>query len=1359
MLAAPGQKRENRLVTQPDPGLEPARALLARIASAEVRKRVQKTLVLWELGYLREALSGFRVAAEEALRRIVRSGALEGTHRVELERELDAGQPAKLVDRLYRDREVIPARVALHLHTLLAWGNYASHHQRRGHHARACDLAVLLTIAVDLEEWIATEAEGGSSIFEAPPGEVLELLEARCLEAGLEGGVARVLATALGISLTVEADRVQAQALSLELRFRPPLRAPSSEEPYRGLSAFEPEDAARFHGRSSLREQLLDRVDTRGLTVVSGASGSGKTSLIRAGLSPSLLELGCGVLYLSDYSERAVGLVEQIVATYTARPLIVVLDAFERSLLPELAEEVRRRLLALAFESGGERSGLRVVVGIREDYLGRLLREAQAIGQARVLSEGDALFMVGPLEVADLRGAILKPLEGISPPTTIDPRFLDERLLPDLQEGVLGAVPAKLQIVCGRLYQEARSEARSRIDAELYGRLGGAERILAGHLEQTLASATYKETRDLARALLRALTGTGPSRWLDAGELWRALLGQGLEADAVAIAEVLDRLVDDRLVVRRGGPRGEGAEVALMHDQIAAEARRWTSPAELERELAQDHLDRALAVYSDPARSEPLRGRSLRLVEKHWAALRRPPPSLELLRGSRRARRAWRLAVGLLLLSAAVGLAFGGVQLLRAARERGRAQSAADQGVLLQAQLALEHDPTLSVAWLRNLSSSARGVGALTLLEEARRRGVSVVLRGHEELVTSVVFSADGGQLISASRDGSLRRWDLNGRSPLGPPVRPHGEFVNRVARSPGGALLASAGSDPVVRLWRAKDGAALGELRGHLGPVYALAFSPDGERLASAGDDATIRIWTLSSRRPLATLLGHRGQVVALCFLDRERLASVGIDGTVRIWDVGRGEPLGAPAAGHPGGAYALACTPDGRELVSGGRDGSVRRWQVIREADRPSGSPPSSSQLRPLAPLLENGEWVLAAAISPDGQSVAIAGAARGITIWSLASGRSEGSPLRGHLGFVHDLAFSPDGARLASGSRDGSVRIWDLAGRERPGMRLRGHTAEVRAVAFSPRSATLASASRDGELRIWDLNTRRVRQRARVLSGGVRALAFSPDGDVLAASGEQRALALCEVGGGDLRPRALEVGPGSPFRALAFSPDGTLRTVDGGGVVQRWDRRGRALGAVSLGTALQAAVFEPGGLRLAAAGRDRSLTRWELDPGRRIGPIRESHALPLSLAVGPAVLVAGDSEGAIGIVDEAGVSAPLRGHRHWVLALAISLDGGRLASGSADATVRLWDLRARRPIGPTLLGHQDWVEALAFSPDGKILASASADRTVWLWRFSGIEEELAKLEQTVDQLTNLRVDPDGRVELGTERGPSLR
>lgn len=1377
--------------------LRDAQRLLRRVGNAEVRGRLHRTLVLWDLGYTREALSQFRLSAEAALSRLLdRASARPADCAAQRER-LERGQAARVVEWLYNDAELVPARVALHLHTLLGWGNYASHHQQRGHHAQASDLAVLLSVAVDLEEWLALSA-AQRSIFDADDSAWhAHEVERAGIASGLAEEVARRFVSSAGRGSRAEEDRLLAPQLGMELFFRAPLTQERGEAaPYRGLQCFEPEDAERFFGRDDVREQLVAGVETHALTVLCGASGVGKTSLLRAGLVPRLTEAGHGVLWLASYGADALRTAMQVIGAWPGDRLLVVLfDQLEHVMLPETPESLRRGLLEILLRAERWRYGIRMLVSLREDFLGRLLREADGLDreQAAALHDPRAFVALGPLSAEATRAAMERPLEGSG--VRFDASF--SRKLVTMLGGDGGTPPAQLQLICTRLYEQARERGLDCIDGALYQSVGGAEKILETHLDETLASARYEGHRAVARTLLKAMAGAETRRWVDLGELWQAARAAAQSIDAVQLALLLQRLADDRLIVVRTTGAGGTVEHSLVHDQLAIPVREWRSAQELERQQAQELLDRGCADYRDPRRRELLGGRSLKLVERHYRHLRRRESAALLLRASQRARLLRRGSTVALAALAAFGLVFGGVQLRHAVSERDRALAAADQGVLLQARLALSRDPSLAAAWLRNLSPRAGGVGVLTVLEDARYRGVARVLQGHGAPVTAVVFSRNGRELWSVGHDRKLWHWDASRARALGPPRGGHRAAIACLALSPDGSLLASGDLQNRVRLWDAKTGAAIGQpLTAHRNWVYGLAFAPKEELLASASLDGTIRLWRWSKRgaEPLAVLQAHRSGVTAVAFSpDGRTLASAGRSGALRLWDVATRRPRGEPLLGHHRAVPALVFSPDGALLASGSLDATVRFWDP--RDGHPVGQP------------ITRRDAVIALAFAPDARTIASAGEDKAVQLWDVATRRPRGPPLRGHVEFVRSLAFAPDGRTLASASQDHTVRLWNLAARRGAGLTLAGDGQQwVHAVAFSPRGRFLASAARDGTIRLWERRSRRLRARLQGHADAVVSLSFSPDGRLLASASHDKTVRLwplAELFGEPpkservltLRQPRPAFRDDGPIYAAAFSPDGALLATGSLGELRLWrvvrppaaaatpapssapssasmpssaptgttttapattpttapaaqlDPLGEPL--VGHEDAVSSLAFAPDGKLLASASYDGTVQLW--DVARRVStgtlPRRNERLHQLAFSPDGRLLAVASAASTVQLYDVARrrtIGGPLRGHQHAVYAVAFSPDGKTLASAGADATLRLWRVRTRRPLGPPLRGHTGTIYTIAFSPDGRLLASGSADRSVWLWQTATVDR--AALRQRIDALTNLHVGSAG-------------
>ncbi|KAI9358553.1 WD40-repeat-containing domain protein, partial [Zopfochytrium polystomum] len=532
------------------------------------------------------------------------------------------------------------------------------------------------------------------------------------------------------------------------------------------------------------------------------------------------------------------------------------------------------------------------------------------------------------------------------------------------------------------------------------------------------------------------------------------------------------------------------------------------------------------------------------------------------------------------------------------------------------------------------------------------------VLEGHTDEVNCVVFSPDGQQIVSASRDRTVRIWDARTGQELHK-LQKHTLAVTSVACSANFELVASGSQDCTVRVWSTALGAELLTLEGHDGPVWAVAFTPDrAARVVSASADKSVKIWDLATRSVVRTLLGHTDEVLAVAVSpDAALIASGGEDKTVRVWVAATGDLLAA-LDGHAGSVNAVGFSPDREVLLSGSDDGSLGMWELI------SGGGSFARMHR-----LEIHYAVLSAAFSPDGQYVVAGSFDKTVRIRSAANG-TELRRLAGHTAQVRSVAVSPNGRFVASGSADRTIRIWDAGGAagatgggggmassaaaraawpgaaaavERAAERAaaqRGHATRVLAVAASADGRSVASGSADGAVVIWNASTGGERARpADTHRGWVNSVEFSADARLLVTGGDDRTVRVFDAASGAVL-RTL-VGHGHPIRAAAFSRDSARVLSCGDGAVLRvWD--------VETAAEVQ---------RLEARGRK------------------------------------------------------------YYRSAAFSPDGARVVTGQYDGSVGVWDVAAAR-LGFVLRGHAYTVTAVAFSPDGRRVVSASEDKTVRVW-----------------------------------------
>lgn len=293
--------------------------------------------------------------------------------------------------------------------------------------------------------------------------------------------------------------------------------------------------------------------------------------------------------------------------------------------------------------------------------------------------------------------------------------------------------------------------------------------------------------------------------------------------------------------------------------------------------------------------------------------------------------------------------------------------------------------------------------------------GVLRRLTGHTDAVCSAALTADGAQIVSASRDRTVRVWDLAGAKPPRA-LYGHTSEVRCVAVSSAAKRIISGGSDRTVRVWDLPTGRLLSTLSDHADAVKAVATSDDGQLALSIGNDRRLVLWDLSSGKKVRSLKGHTGDPNCVAFAPGGELAvSGGWDKTLRVWDVPTGKELL-----RLGGAFSdfqwsvfmgLAFHPDGR-LVVGSSDHTVclLDLETGRVSQRFEG----------------HTNWVSSVAVAPDGKHLLSGGWDGTVRLWNVAKGR-QSACFEGHTDQVHSVAFAPDGVRAVSVSTDRTIVYW--------------------------------------------------------------------------------------------------------------------------------------------------------------------------------------------------------------------------------------------------------------------------------------------------------------------------------------------
>jgi WD40 repeat protein/transcriptional regulator with XRE-family HTH domain len=1095
--------------------------------------------------------------------------------------------------------------------------------------------------------------------------------------------------------------------------------------PYRGLAVFEEQDAAFFFGREAATAQVLERMSRHlagtGLLMVSGVSGAGKSSLLRAGVLPRIRadglaaapggalwpyvlftptrapldELALRVAPLAGTDASAVrrglaadpdGFALTARQAALARPggpvagsddlaperlrpsppqrLLLVVDQFEE-LFTQCADEGQRRAFITALHAaatarhGPDRAlAALVVLGVRADF------EARCADYPQLADAVQDRYLVTAMTGRQLRMAITEPAKKAD--SGVDDGLV-EVLLAEVRTGQPGMFGAGvLPLLSHALDQAWRSRTGVTLTLADYERTGGIEGAVAASAQRVYDGLTPAQQAAARQVFLR-LAATSSEGVDSADRATRAELAEGKSpAEAQDVEAVLEAFAAERLLTLAAGTVELSHEALLtawplLHDT-------WLADSHADR-IVRSRLHATAAEWARQSRDRSyLYSGSLLAAAAGTAArigadpARHPPlgqTERDFLHASNRAhRRTVRRRQAVI-----AGLLALTLTALTAAgiAVHNAASTSHQHAIALSRQLAAE---SLNIDGTNPVTARQLAVAAWAVFP------------------TSQAATAITTLLAEQQQQGML-------------PADPY--TVYEVAFSPGGRLLASADANGTVRLWNPATGRAVGaplHASAKHG-VYGVAFSPDGKLLASADGDGTVRLWNPATRRAFGAPLHASGRttarygVRAVAFSPSGKLlASAGADGTVRLWDPATGRAVGAPLrASARFGVYGVAFSPDGKLLASADGDGTVRLWDPA--TGRPVGAP------LPASVGLFGGHG--AVAFSPNGKLLAISAGDGTVRLWNPATGHPVGPPHQtGAIYGVYGVAFSPDGRLLASADADGTVWLWNPATGQAAAAPLQAGNGynSVHGVAFSPDGKLLATGDGDGTVRLWNPATGRPvgapLQTGSSPAGGMNAVTFSPDGKLLAGADGTVQLwnpATGQPVGAPLTATRAQLG----VYGVAFSPSGKLLATGGGdGTVRLWNRAtGRPVGAPLRATsypyAVNAVAFSPNGTLLASADADGALRLW--NPATR-QPVATLHA----------------------------TSA----WNYGVHVVAFSPHGTLLAAGSGDGTVRLWNPATHRPVGvlQTGTGPNTGVWALAFSPNGKLLAVGCGDGTVWLW-----------------------------------------
>ncbi|MBN1993656.1 MAG: WD40 repeat domain-containing protein [Anaerolineae bacterium] len=1137
---------------------------------------------------------------------------------------------------------------------------------------------------------------------------------------------------------------------------------PQQRCPYPGMSAFTKNEGELFFGREEATQNLIKFLQSwtlgaekgiRFLPVI-GSSGSGKSSLVQAGLmyqlekgeliagseqwpidtfqprDDPLRNLARAILRLTHTDddqvlrdEKTVFELSQALQNDTnllykkvqqiwpndspQQWLVLVIDQFEEVFTlchdPQIGQAFIDNLLHAAQEEAGR---VIVVITLRADFYGECLNHHNPflVDALRVYQ-----VAVGRMTPRQLHQAIEQPANKVG--CRIEPELVTQ-----LSNDMARQPPGSLPLLQHTLLQLWHRREGKYLTCEAYQQLGGIEKALPQYAEQEffkLNQAQQSHCRQILLQLVQPGAKTGDAR--------RSALIEDLQSlarnkqDIADIDEVLERLIRARLLTVNVD--GQGKEfVEIAHEALIqhwTQLRDWIDEnrawLRIHRRLAEDARAWQESKYDPSFLYQASRlAKVLEAKDKNDARLL--PLEEKFISASRKQEcKRWVLKV----VSTVIGILLIFVIILWAItfsqrQEIKELQNQAEAGRLAEGaarQLELEN-PGLSLL----LAIESRKIQPSNENERVIRSALARlwpqvgVLAGHEAEVWQVAWSGDDSRLTTAGGDGTARIWDAKSQQEI-MTLTGHAGAVLGVAWDGNDTRLVTASEDGTARVWDAQNGKPIAVFE-HGRKVWRAAWSHDNTRIVTASEDGTARIWDAQSGLELVPLKGHTAPVVhAAWSSDDSCIVTASKDNTARIWEVETGHEI-AQLVGHSYWVAYAAWNGDNTRIVTTSWDGTARIW------DAQSGME--------MATLASHDWGVVYAAWSNDDTRLVTASEDGTARVWDARSGM-EMAVLDDHHGAVVYAVWSNDDRYIATASQDGTARIWDA----QTGINLavlEGHTGPVSYVAWNRDNTRLATAGGDGTARVWDTKSQVEIAALKVHTNTIRHVSWSGDDQWLATASNDKTARIWNAQDGTAR--VLLEGHDWWVLHTAWNKDNTrLVTTSEDGTACVWDpRTGEEVTMLEGHTSgVMYATWNREGDQIVTASRDGTARIWNAKTGTEFAVLAD-HTDEVVYAAwneDNTHIVTTSADGTARVWDaKTGVEqVTLAGHQGLIWHAAWNKDGTRLLTAGDDTTARVWNVQNGAEIA-VLEGHVGPVVHVAWNQNETRVATASGDGTARVW-----------------------------------------
>ncbi len=1145
----------------------------------------------------------------------------------------------------------------------------------------------------------------------------------------------------------------------------------SAQCPYKGLAAYQPEDAQFFFGRDDLIDELVRRIQSNSVLIVSGSSGSGKSSLVRAGLIPALqagsitgsgkwrlglftpgrdpmAELYLQLKSLAPEMSTPISLDDLLLHPAMARhlswsegsgedaPLVLFIDQFEElfTLAPE--SQIEPFIEALSAMTDPVHSKVRVVITVRADFYGACSKIpwlAERITQNQVL--------VGPMTAAELRRAI-------SGPAQQSKLYLESELVDTIVEEA-GSETGTLPLVAHALLETWTRRRGNTLTLEAYKQAGG----MIGAISQT-ADSIYEQSfdeqqRQVTRRLFLRLVTPG-----DGTPDTRRILDQSdidKDENPQVTRKVIETLVNARLLTL------DDTSVQIAHEAILRNWPRLNQWIDQSRDdlRTRQRISYAAQQWDGEQRNVDLLYRGTQLLAAlEWAD--QNPDQLGLLEQE------------FLNASEKVKIETEAI----AAEQENKARRNRQIAVTLLSILAIGATVASLIAFLGFKQARHNEQRAEFATIEAHERFAGALGSAAHGLVSddpllALVLGAEAIQRAEINPpDFQARATLVQARHelarsflhPVGSPIEA-GDAI-AVALSPDGSLLASGRRDGSIGLIDVASGQQKQNLTGHQGGVRDLDFTKDGNRLVSIGTDGTIRLWQLKDGLSVDdSIIGKTGDVIMGLGLNLQgtHAATANGDGKLQLWDLSQQSGDGEILLQDTLEFNAVTFSPDGQGLVTGYSDGTMYGLNLVTQ--------------EPLFDPIKNahGSNYRFIIMSPNGKRFATVSVDSTSKLFDYPSGKLD-SQLFDSVKHIGAVAFTSDDRYLIGGTGDGSLKIWDLVERKVVASTTAGHDQSIVDMQTDRNNILLATLGREQLIRMWRANYQYPVAASYAVEGKARGVAFSADGKWLAIGADSGIVKIWNIQSGEQSQTI--TGHNQQVWALAFSPDSRfLASADRSGQLNVWDiesgevqwsvnsddipiwsvafindgkqlvtasdqrikirenATGELINNISNGDTLTRMTVFPDGHRIAVSTSNGQAKIWDIEKGEIINTFTVDDNLIWSVAISPDGLqlatASSDEVVVLWSVESGEQLAVLTGHTGGATDSAYLADGVTLVVTDRSGKLHFWDTITRRRLDKPISAHSGASWRVALHPDGFRFATSGEDGLARAWDELSIEK----------------------------------